>query len=154
MTDISQHSLGELKEFYTRKIRYWSEQKEKHEKKLEQCEREIEACETRLRHVEALLGSPPAPTAQTAAKPRRRRSKRRRIRQSPVKMATLLALRNRPDELLTTKQLLAAIHKDTGKRVSRQSVNVNLGILEKEGRLIKQPAPRGAGARFVYTLAP
>ncbi len=153
MTDITQRSLGELKELYIRKIKYWSQQKLEHEEKIEQCRREIKACETKLRHVEALVGSPAAPRA-AAAKAPRRRTKRRRIRQSPVKMATLLALRNRPGELLTTRQLLTAIRKDTSKRVSRQSVTVNLGLLEKEGRVRKQPAPRGSGARFVYSIVP
>ena len=45
MTDISKHSLGELKELYTRKIRYWSEQQLEHEKQLARCKREIKACE-------------------------------------------------------------------------------------------------------------
>ncbi len=153
MTDITKQSLGELKELYIRKIKYWSQQKLKHEEKIEQCRREIQACEAKLSHVEALVGSPAAPKA-SAAKTSRRRTKKRRIRQSPVKMATLLALRNRPGELLTTKQLLTAIRKDTGKRVSRQSITVNLGLLEKEGRIGKQPAPRGSGARFVYSVVP
>ena len=152
MKDITQRSLGELKELYTRKIEYWRQQKLEHEKKIEECRREIAACEAKLRHVEALVGSPAAP--KPAAKKPARRRKKRRIRQSPVKMATLLALRNRAGEPLTTRQLLAAIRNDTGKRVSRQSVNVNLGLLEKEGRVRKQPAPRGTGARFVYSAVP
>ncbi len=160
MADITKRSLGELKELYTRKIQYWSQQKLEHEKKIEQCRREIEACQAKLRHVLALVGAPAAPAAavpgavRTSVKAPRQRKKRRRIRQSPVKMATLLALRNRPGELLTTKQLLTAIRKDTGKRVSRQSVNVNLGLLEKERRVRKQPAPRGSGSRFVYSIMP
>ncbi len=154
MTDITQRSLGELKELYIRKIKYWSQQKLEHEEKIEQCRREIKACETKLRHVEALVGGPAAPKKAAAVKAPRRRGKKRRIRQSPVKMATLVALRNRPGERLNTKRLLAAIRKDTGKRVSRQSVNVNLGLLEKEGRVSKHPAPRGSGARFVYSMVP
>ncbi len=156
MPDITTRSLGELKELYTRKIKYWSQQKLKHEEKIEQCRREIKACEAKLRHVEALIGSPaaPAPPPAATAKTSRRRTKKRRIRRSPVKMATLLALRNRPGELLTTRQVLTAIRKDTHKRVSRQSVTVNLGLLEKEGRVRKQPAPRGSGARFVYSIVP
>ncbi len=155
MTDITQHSLGELKELYTRKIEYWKKQKIEHEKKIEQCQREIQACESKLRHVEALIGSPAAPAAPAApAKKATRKRKKRRIRQSPVKMATLLALRNRPGEQLTIRKLLTAIRKDTRKKVSRQSVTVNLGLLEKEGRVRKQPAPRGSGARFVYSIVP
>ncbi len=153
MTDITKRSLGELKELYTRKIEYWTTQRDEHEKKLAQCRREIKACEAKLRHVEALVGSPAAPKA--AAAPRRlkrQRVKRRRV--SPVKAATDLALRNRPGERLNTRQLLTAIRKDTGKPVSRQSVNVNLALLEKEGKIKKQPAPSGSGARFVYSAIP
>ncbi len=152
MTDITQRSLGELKELYARKIDYWRQQKIEHEKKIEQCQREIQACESKLRHVEALIGSPAAPAAP--AKKATRKRKKRRIRQSPVKMATLLALRNRPGEQLTIRKLLTAIRKDTRKKVSRQSVTVNLGLLEKEGQVRKQPAPRGSGARFVYSIVP
>ena len=146
---------GLPEELYTRKIRYWSRQKDEHEKKIEQCRREIRACQAKLRHVEALIGSPAtkAPLKTTSVK-RKRRTKKRRRRRSPVKIDTLQALRNRPGERLTTKQLLAAIRQDTGKRVSRQSVNVNLGLLEKEGLLQKLPAPRGSGARFVYSAVP
>ncbi len=158
MTDISKHSLGELKELYTRKIRYWSEQQLEHEKQLAQCKREIKACEAKLRHVEALIGTPAATKAAGRAAPKtagraatRRRRGKTRQRRSPVKIATLLVLRNRPGERLNTRQLLTAIRKDTGKRVSRQSVNVNLALLEKEGTVLKQPAPRGSGARFVYS---
>ncbi len=154
MSDITTRSLGELRELYNQKIDYWNQQKLEHEEKIEQCHREIAACEAKLRHVEALISPSPAPAApETAAKTRPRR-KRRRIRQSPVKMATLLALRNRSGKQLTTQQVLTAIHKDTGKRVSRQSVTVNLGILDKEGRVHKQPAPSGSGARFVYSIVP
>ncbi|MCP4204320.1 MAG: hypothetical protein GY769_20595, partial [bacterium] len=81
MTDITKQSLGELKELYIRKIKHWSQQKLEHEKKIEQCRREIGACEAKLRHVEALIGSPVAPPA-AAAKPTRRRTNKRRIRQS------------------------------------------------------------------------
>ena len=151
MKDIAKRSLGELKELYSRKIRYWTDQQHEHEKKIAQCKQEIKAYEAKLRHVEALMGAPAAPKAATAP---RRRTKKRRRRASPVKVATLQALRNRPGERLTTKQLITAIRKDTGKRVSRQSVNVNLRLLEKEGLLRKQPAPSGAGARFVYSAMP
>ena len=151
MKDITKHSLGELKALYTRKIQYWQQQKLEHEKKIEQCRREIVACEAKLRHVEALVGSPAAAPAAPAP---RRRIKGRRRRRSPVKAATLAALRNRPGERLTTQKLMTAIRHDTGKRVSRQSVNVNLGLLEKEGFISKLAAPRGAGARFVYSAVP
>ncbi len=151
MADITKHSLGELKDIYTRKIRYWKDQLLAHEKKIEQCRREITACEAKLRHVQALVGSPTAAPKAATTSPPRRGKKRRRNRQSPVKTATWQALRNRAGERLTTNQLLTAIRHDTGKRVSRQSVNVNLGLLEKEGSVQKFTAPKGAGARFVYS---
>ena len=151
MADVTQHSLGELQAIYTRKIRYWKDQLLAHEKKIEQCRREIAACEAKLRHVEALVGSPKAAPKAAAVSAPKRGKKRRRKRQSPVKTATWQALRNRAGERLTTQQVLTAIRHDTGKRVSRQSVNVNLGLLEKEGSVRKFPAPKGAGARFVYS---
>ncbi|MCP3957887.1 MAG: hypothetical protein GY719_08550 [bacterium] len=152
MKDITKQSLGELKALYNRKIEFWTKKKLEHEKEIDKCRREIKACQTKLRHVEALV-SAPAGAPKAAPKVTRRRGKRRR-RTSPVKIATLQALRNRPGERLTTKRLLTAIRHDTGKRVSRQSVNVNLGLLEKEGLIKKFPAPRGAGARFVYSAVP
>lgn len=150
-TENTNRSLGELKELYNRKVKYWSDKKREHEKAIERCRREIQACDAKLRHIEALLG---IPRAKPAAAPRRRGKKQRRRRPGPVKVATLQAMRNRPGERLTTKQLLAAIRHDTGKRVSRQSVNVNLGQLEKEGLVQKHAAPRGTGARFVYSALP
>lgn len=147
MANTAKLSLAELKALYTRKIEYWQRQKLEHEKQIEQCQQEIQACETKLRHVQALIGEPSTPVPKTP----RRRTRKRRQRHSPVKLATLQALRNRPGERLTTKQLLTAIRKDSGKRVSRQSINVNVGLLEREGLVLKQPAPKGAGARFVYS---
>ncbi len=156
MKDVSNQSLSELKTLYTRKIEYWEKEKLAAGKKIEQCRREIDACEAKLRHILALIGGPAAPVAaapkKVASGKTRGRKKRTRNRKSPVKAATLQALRNRPGERLTTKQLLTAIRKDTRKRVSRQSVNVNLGLLENEGRVHKYPAPRGSGSRFVYTI--
>ena len=152
MKDITKQSLGELKALYTRQIQHWTAEKLAAEKKIEQCRREIKAAEGKLRHIEALVGAPATATKAVAKAPRRRGKKRRRS--SPVKIATLKALRNRPGQRLTTKQILTAIRHDTGKRVSRQSVNVNLGLLEKEKSIQRFPAPRGAGARFTYSALP
>ena len=154
MKDITTQSLGELKALYTRKIQHFTAEKLAAEKKIDQCRREIKAAEGKLRHIEALVGGAAAAPKAAATKAPRRRGRKRRPRSSPVKIATLQALRNRPGQRLTTRQLLAAIRHDTGKRVSRQSVNVNLGLLEKEKSIQRFPAPRGAGARFVYSALP
>ena len=146
---VKQQSLGELEAQYKRQLQYWANQKLQHEKKIEECRREMAACEANLRHVQALVGGPAAIAAAVA--PTGRRAKPKRRRKSPVRAATLQALRNRPGERLTTRQLLAAIRKDTRKKVSRQSVNVNVGILEQQGLIRRDPAPRGTGSRFVYS---
>lgn len=146
---MKQRSLGELEELYQRKLQYWANQKLAHEKKIEECRREMAACEAKLRHVQALIGGQQEPAVADVAPGRRPKQKRRR--KSPVREATLQALRNRPGERLTTRQLLAAIRQDTRKKVSRQSVNVNVGILEQQGLIRRDPAPRGSGSRFVYS---
>ena len=77
--------------------------------------------------------------------------RRRRRRRAPVKEVTHLVLKNRPGQWLTARQVRAAIRKDTSKRVSRQSVNVNLNLLEKAGQVRRRPAPKGSGgARYVF----
>ena len=141
---MKQRSLGELEELYQRKLQYWANQKLAHEKKIEECRREMAACEAKLRHVQALIGGKQEPAVAGVAPGRRPKQKRRR--KSPVREATLQALRNRPGERLTTQQLLAAIRQDTRKKVSRQSVNVNVGILEQQGLIRRDPAPRGTGS--------
>ena len=38
------------------------------------------------------------------------------------------------------------------RRVSRQSINVNLNLLEKAGHIQRRPAPRGSGgAHYVFS---
>ncbi len=149
MTSNANRSLGELRSLYTKKLQTWRRQQQEHEQKIEECRQQIRACEAKLNHIQALMNEPGkavAPPVKTG-----RRTKVRRQRRSPVKIAALQALHNRPGQRLTTKQLLTAIRKDTGKRVSRQSINVNIGLLETEGLVQKLPAPKGAGARFVYS---
>ena len=148
MADMKSKSLGELETLYEGKLRYWRQQQQQHEKKIEECKQQIAACEAKLRHVRALTGKPSGKMA-SAAPPQNKKQKRQR--KSPVREATLRALRNRPGERLTTKQLLTAIRADGRKKVSRQSVNVNVALLEKAGLIRRDPAPRGSGARFVYS---
>ena len=50
-----------------------------------------------------------------------------------MREATLKVLRNRPGQRLTVAQIRTLIRKDTNRRASRQSVNVNLDILEQAG---------------------
>lgn len=152
MMENEERSLGELEELYNRQIQEWAAKRREHEKEIERCQREIQARRAKLRHVEALLGKSGTQTANGAPETPEEKERRRRL--APVKIATWRALRHRPGKRLTTRELLAAIHEDIGKWVSRQSVNVNLGVLEKEGRVQKHPAPRSSGARFVYEAVP
>jgi hypothetical protein len=149
--DVSQQSLGDLKKHYSGEIRALVRRQAEHEEQAAECKRKIKLLEAKLRHVEALLGGAPAsrPAAVAGGK-----KKGKRRRQSPVRDATLAALRARPGERLTTRQLVTAIRKDRSRRVSRQAVNVNLGLLEREGLVLKEPAPAGSGARFVYSVVP
>ncbi len=80
-------------------------------------------------------------------------TKRRRKRKSPVKLVTYQALKNRPGQWLTAQQIMTAIRKDSSKRPSRQSVNVNLNLLERAGKIQRRPAPKGksGGAHYVYS---
>ena len=149
MSQLKNASLGELEDTYKRKLQYWKNQQLAYQNKISECLREIATCEANLRHVQALLGVP-APVQVASAKPTRRK-KQRRQRRSPVREAALQALRNRAGQRLTTKELIKAIHADTRKKVSRQSVNVNVGVLEKQGLIRRDPAPRGSGSRFVYS---
>ena len=140
-------SLGELEALYQEKIRQLSDQRTKLVNQLGDCDEKLKAYEQKLRWVRTLITSP------EGAAPVQELSHKRRRRKSPVLEVTLGALRQRPGQWLTARQLLAAIKKDTGKRVSRQAVNVNLNLLEKAGKVRRRPAPQGSGgSQFVYSL--
>ena len=118
-----------------------------------QCEQQMAAYDQKLRHIKALVNGPQAAAAAplpapVAAPPIKRRGKRRR--KSPIRDATVLALRNRPGQKLTAAQIRTAIRKDTHRRGTRQSINVNLNMLVKAGLVKRARAPKGSGAQFVY----
>ncbi len=140
-------SLGELEATYQQKMKHWSEQRAALVAKLDDCDRELRAYEEKLHWVQTLIVSPHGPALPLPGKQRRRRK-------SPVKLVTYQTLKNRPGQWLTAQQIMTAIRKDSSKRPSRQSVNVNLNLLEKAGKIQRRPAPRGksGGAHYVYSV--
>ena len=146
MAEGKEQSLGELEALYQQKIQYWSAQRAELVARLDECDRELRAYEEKLHWVQTLIVSPhgPAPPPPT---------KKRRKRKSPVKLVTYQALKNRPGEWLTAQQIMTAIRKDSSKRPSRQSINVNLNLLERAGKIQRRPAPKGksGGAHYVYS---
>lgn len=147
MANGKNQSLGELEAQYRQKIQYWGAQRADLVAKLDECDRELKAYEEKLHWVQTLIVSPHGPAPPPPGK------KRRRQRKSPVKLVTYQALRNRPGQWLTAQQIMTAIRKDSSKRPSRQSVNVNLNLLEKAGKIQRRPAPKGksGGAHYVYS---
>ena len=138
-------SLGELEALYKKKIRHLSDQRADLASQLGECDEKLKAYEQKLRWVRELITSPEGTAPLPEPAPKRRR------RKSPVHDVTLEALRQRSGQWLTVRQVLTAIRKDTGQRVSRQSVNVNLNLLEKASKVRRRPAPPGSGgSRFVF----
>ncbi len=153
MENIKQRSLEELEALYQEKYQRWKSQRLQHLKQAEECERQMTVYEQKLRHIKALVnGAPAAAPAAAAAPPPPPvvKQTRRRRRKSPIRDATLLVLRNRPGQKLTAAQVRTAIRKDTHRRGTRQSVNVNLNQLLKAGLVKRMRAPKGSGAQFVY----
>ncbi len=149
MDNIKQRSLADLESLYYGKLQHWKQQRLGHLKKAEECEQQMSVCEQKLRHIKALVNGPQALTAQPVKETIVKRS-RKRTRKSPIRDATLLVLRNRPSQRLTAAQIRTLIRKDTNRRSTRQSVNVNLGRLEDAGLVKRAKAPKGSGAQFVY----
>ena len=146
MAKSKDRSLGELEALYKSKIRQWTDQRAGLATQLAQCDQQLRAYEEKLRWVRTLIVSPEGALPATPARTKKRR------RKSPVKEVTYQVLRNRPGQWLTAKQILTAIRKDTSKRVSRQSINVNINLLEKAGQLRRRPAPKGSGgAHYVFS---
>ena len=148
MKNVKNQSLAELEAQYQQKLQHWTNRRQEHLKQVEECEKQMSAYDQKLRYIQALVNGPQAAAAATPPAPVKRRGKRRR--KSPIRDATLLALRNRPGQRLTAKQVGTAIRKDTSKRPSRQAVNLNLNILEDDGLVQRARAPRGSGAQFVF----
>ncbi len=149
MDNIKQRSLEELEGLYQTKLQEWKERRRKHLEQAEECLRQTALYEQKLRHIQALVNGPQAvPAAAPVAAPVNCSVKRRR--KGPIRDATLVTLRNRPGQKLTAAQVRTAIRKDTHRRGTRQSVNVNLNKLVKAGLVKRARAPKGSGAQFVY----
>ena len=149
MDDIKTRSLAELEALYQQKLQHWTDRRLEHLKQAQECEQQASAYDQKLRYIRALVNGPQAAAAEPVPRAPVKRPKKRR-RKSPIRDATLLVLRNRPGQKLTVPQIRTAIRKDTHKRCSRQSVNVNVGVLEEDGLVKRGRAPRGSGAQFVY----
>ncbi len=148
MDNIKQRSLEELEVLYQKKFQDWKDRRSKHLEQAEACQQQMALYEQKLRHIKALVNGSQAVPAPPPAVPVARSGKRRR--KSPIRDATLLALRNRPGQKLTAAQVRTAIRKDSHRRGTRQSVNVNLNQLVKAGLVKRARAPKGSGAQFVY----
>lgn len=139
-------SLGEMEATYQRQLQHWTGQRTELVAKLSHVDQQLRAAEEKLRWVQTLIASPNGALPSAAPKTGGRR------RKSPVKELTYQVLRNRPGQWLTGGQIKTAIRKDTNKRPSRQSINVNLRLLEKQGKIRRRPAPKGSGgAHYVYS---
>ncbi len=148
MENIKQRSLEELEKLYQEKLQQWQGKRLQHLKRAEECEQQVTLYEQKLRHIKALVNGPAAVAPPSPTVTVKRGGKRRR--KSPIRDATLLALRNRPGLKLTAAQVRTAIRKDTHRRGTRQSVNVNLNQLAKAGLVKRARAPKGSGAQYVY----
>ncbi len=155
MDSIKNRSLAELEDLYQKKLQHWNNRRQEHLEQAQECEQQVAVYDQKLRYIRALVNGPraaaalPAQPAPAPVKRHRKRNRKRR-RKSPIRDATLLVLRNRPGQKLTAGQIRTAIRKDTHKRCSRQAVNVNVNVLEEDGRVRREKAPKGTGAQFVY----
>ncbi len=145
MAQSKDRSLGELESTYRQKLKYWTDQRAEMVDKLAHVDQQLRACEEKLRWVQTLIVSPdgalPAPPLKMG-----------RRRKSPVKEVTYNVLANRRGQWLTGAQIKTLARKDFNKRPSRQSINVNLRLLEKTGKIRRRPAPKGSGgAHYVYS---
>lgn len=137
-------SLGQLETSYRSKIQELTDQRARLTEQLDACDEQLRTFQEKLHWVQTLIVAP------DGARIPQRRTKRGR--KSPVKLLTYQVLRDRPGQWLTARQIFTAIRKDTNKRVSRQSINVNLNLLEKTGQIRRRPAPKGSGgAHYVFT---
>ncbi len=148
MDNIKKRSLEELEGLYQDKLKHWQDRRLQHLKHAEECEQQMSLYEQKLRHIKELVNGTQAAVSPAPAVPVKRSGKRRR--KSPIRDATLLVLRNRPGQKLTAAQVRTAIRKDTHRRCTRQSVNVNLNQLARAGLVKRERAPKGSGAQFVY----
>ncbi len=150
MAASKDRSLGEMEALYKQKIQALTNQRVGLVKQLDDVDQKLKAYGEKLHWVRNLIVAP----EDTAPPPPPAGKKKRKPRYSPVKEATLIVLRNRRGQWLTARKIRTLIRTDTSRRVSRQSVNVNLNLLEREGHVKRRPAPKGSGgAQFVFSAA-
>ncbi len=152
MSEIKNRSLAELEGLYKEKLQHWTEQRLGYLKQAQECEAKMRLYDQKLRHIQALVdpnavAKAPPPMLSVATEKRKPATK---YRDTPLRRATLQVLRNRPGQKLTTRQIRTLIRKDTNKRCSRQTVNNNVNILEEQGKILRQRAPKGTGSQFVF----
>ncbi len=135
-------SLGELERDYQQKIKQLDAQRAEQIKQITETDEQLKAYEEKLRWVRTLITAPEGSLPQPEPKRRRR---------APARELTYRVLHKRLGSWLTGAQIKTLIRKDTNHRLSRQTVNVHLRQLEKEGKIRRQRAPAGSGgAHYVY----
>ncbi len=146
MTTGKDRSLGEIEAGYKDKIKALTDQRVVIAKQLEEIDQKLRVYNEKLHWVRTLIVAP------DSAEQLPRRKRKRGPRRSPVREAVYQVLSDRRGQWFTARQIGTLIRKDTNKRPSRQAVNVNLNLLEKNGRVQRAPAPRGSGgAQFVFS---
>ncbi len=153
MSEIKNQSLAELESLYKEKLQHWTDKRLGFLKQAQECEAKTRVYDQKLRHIQALVdpdavaGASPPPMLPLAAD---KKKPGKRYRNTPLRQATLQVLRNRPGQKLTARQIRTLIRKDTNKRCSRQTVNNNVNILEEQGLIMRERAPKGTGSQFVF----
>ena len=152
MTEIKNQSLAELESLYKGKLKHWTDKRLGYLKQAQECEQQMRVYDQKLRHIQALVdpkaaAAPPPPMLPLTAD---KKQPVRRRRQSPLRQATLQVLRNRPGQKLTARQIRTLMRKDHNQRCSRQTVNNNVNILEEQGLIMRERAPKGTGSQFVF----
>ncbi len=142
-------SLAELEALYQKRHEHWTELHYKILRDAEESRKQAELYEQKLSHIRALVDGTEIP--ETKPRPKVRRLRRRK---SVWREATLEALRTRAGQKLSEADIREAILEDIGKHCSRQTINNNIYILEQEGLILRERAPRGSGAQFVFSAVP
>ncbi len=151
MSEIKNRSLAELESLYKGKLKHWTDQRLGYLKQAQECEQKMRAYDQKLRHIQALVDpnaaakAPPILSVATG-KPK----SGTKYRDTPLRRATLQVMRDRPGQKLTARQIRTLIRKDHSKRCSRQTVNNNVNVLEEQGKIMRERAPKGTGSQFVF----
>ncbi|MEM7586567.1 MAG: hypothetical protein AAF560_24475 [Acidobacteriota bacterium] len=148
MSDPKNLSLAELKALYEERHAHWTRKHHEILQAAEESRRKAEQYQQKLRYVQALQDGIELPIEP--ARPRRRR----RRRHSLYRDAVLKVLNDRPGHQLSEAQILDAVRNETGRSCSRQTINNNVYVLEQDGLIQRERAPRGSGSQFVFSAIP